>query len=267
VQSTCANRQFYPRSINNPISITIIIIIPVSPHPPHQTPDLPRRTQGHFAKPRSPYFHFFRRPQPTAAQIPHRPVPRLKKQILLFCPLAPPPDRSTLLYLKYQHTVSFPRKNTHTQSLHLTATTLSFTSLLSCATQYTRTRTHTSANNTLYRTPIQYTQLHPLRKMSALRSLRAMRPLTRSASPRFTSSSSTSNAARVIQMASQAERPSTFPPVFPFALGQVANADCVGATEAAVPLLWAVCGALTYTAWTRMGERGQKGEVERLLIV
>jgi hypothetical protein len=41
----------------------------------------------------------------------------------------------------------------------------------------------------------------------------------------------------------------------------------VDASEASVPLLWAVCGALTYTAWNRMVERGEKGEVEGLLIV
>ncbi|KAH7068425.1 hypothetical protein FB567DRAFT_588654 [Paraphoma chrysanthemicola] len=63
---------------------------------------------------------------------------------------------------------------------------------------------------------------------------------------RFNSSSSTSSAARVFQMAAQAERPN--------------------AAEAAVPVMWAVCGALTYTAWNRMDERNA-GDAEKLLIV
>ncbi|KAI8943329.1 hypothetical protein NX059_001346 [Plenodomus lindquistii] len=67
------------------------------------------------------------------------------------------------------------------------------------------------------------------------------------AAARFNSSSSSSTAARVIQMAAEAERPS--------------------AAEAAVPALWAVCGVLTFTAWNRMGERSAEGNVEKLLIV
>jgi hypothetical protein len=39
------------------------------------------------------------------------------------------------------------------------------------------------------------------------------------------------------------------------------------ATEAAVPIMWAVCGALTYTAWNRMDARNAGGNVEKLLIV
>ena len=64
---------------------------------------------------------------------------------------------------------------------------------------------------------------------------------------RFNSSSSSSGAARVIQMAAQAERPNT--------------------AEAAVPVMWAVCGALTYTAWNRMEARTAGDNVEKLLIV
>lgn len=41
----------------------------------------------------------------------------------------------------------------------------------------------------------------------------------------------------------------------------------VDATEAAVPVMWAVCGALTYTAWNRMDERTAGGNVEKLIIV
>ncbi|KAH3999205.1 hypothetical protein HBI56_083830 [Parastagonospora nodorum] len=74
------------------------------------------------------------------------------------------------------------------------------------------------------------------------------RLITRSTrSVRFNSSSSSSSAARVMQMAAQAERPN--------------------ATEAAVPVMWAVCGALTYTAWNRMDERTAGGNVEKLIIV
>lgn len=67
------------------------------------------------------------------------------------------------------------------------------------------------------------------------------------AAVRYNSSSSSSRAARVIEMAAQAERPS--------------------GAEAAVPVMWAVCGALTYTAWNRMTERNAGENVEKLLIV
>ncbi|KAL5119804.1 hypothetical protein ACEQ8H_002165 [Pleosporales sp. CAS-2024a] len=74
------------------------------------------------------------------------------------------------------------------------------------------------------------------------------RLITRSArTVRFNSTSSPSSAARVIQMASQAERPNV--------------------SEAAVPVIWAVCGALTYTAWNRMDQRNAGDNVEKLLIV
>ncbi|KAF1927588.1 uncharacterized protein M421DRAFT_421428 [Didymella exigua CBS 183.55] len=63
---------------------------------------------------------------------------------------------------------------------------------------------------------------------------------------RYNSSSSTSRAARVVEMAGQVEKPS--------------------ALEASVPVMWAVCGALTYTAWNRMDGR-QGDEVEKLIIV
>ncbi|KZM20717.1 uncharacterized protein EKO05_0007929 [Ascochyta rabiei] len=63
---------------------------------------------------------------------------------------------------------------------------------------------------------------------------------------RYNSSSSTSSTARIINMAGQVEKPSVL--------------------EASVPVMWAICGALTYTAWNRM--EGRKGdEVERLIIV
>ena len=39
------------------------------------------------------------------------------------------------------------------------------------------------------------------------------------------------------------------------------------AAEAAVPVMWAVCGALTYTAWNRMSERSAGDNVEKLIIV
>ncbi|RMZ70751.1 hypothetical protein GMOD_00000886 [Pyrenophora seminiperda CCB06] len=62
------------------------------------------------------------------------------------------------------------------------------------------------------------------------------------------SSSTTSSAARVMEMAAQAERPS--------------------GAEVAVPILWALSGVLGYTAWNRMSERSSAGQdVEKLLIV
>ncbi|OAL44511.1 hypothetical protein IQ07DRAFT_241952 [Pyrenochaeta sp. DS3sAY3a] len=67
------------------------------------------------------------------------------------------------------------------------------------------------------------------------------------AAVRFNSSSSSSRAARVIEMAAQAERPN--------------------AAEAAVPVAWVLCGALTYTAWNRMTERNAGENVEKMLIV
>ncbi|KAH8722605.1 hypothetical protein GQ44DRAFT_774863 [Phaeosphaeriaceae sp. PMI808] len=72
-------------------------------------------------------------------------------------------------------------------------------------------------------------------------------PITASRFVRFNSSSSSSSAARVIQMAAQAERPN--------------------AAEAAVPVMWAVCAALTYTAWNRIDARTASDNVEKLLIV
>ncbi|OSS43394.1 hypothetical protein B5807_11992 [Epicoccum nigrum] len=61
------------------------------------------------------------------------------------------------------------------------------------------------------------------------------------------SSSSTSRAARIVEMAGQVEKPS--------------------ALEASVPVMWAVCGALTYTAWNRMDGRKGDDSVEKLIIV
>ncbi|KAI4673157.1 uncharacterized protein J4E78_001664 [Alternaria triticimaculans] len=64
---------------------------------------------------------------------------------------------------------------------------------------------------------------------------------------RANSSSSTSSAARVMEMAAQAERPT--------------------GAEAAVPVMWAACGVLTYAAWNRMSERSAGENIEKLLIV
>lgn len=41
----------------------------------------------------------------------------------------------------------------------------------------------------------------------------------------------------------------------------------VDAAEAAVPVAWVLCGALTYTAWDRMTERNAGENVEKMLIV
>ncbi|KAF2710138.1 hypothetical protein K504DRAFT_466565 [Pleomassaria siparia CBS 279.74] len=64
---------------------------------------------------------------------------------------------------------------------------------------------------------------------------------------RYNSSSSSVGASRIIQMASRAERPSPL--------------------EASVPVMWAVCGALTFAAWGRIEERSGSLDVETLLIV
>ncbi|CAI6332714.1 unnamed protein product [Periconia digitata] len=64
---------------------------------------------------------------------------------------------------------------------------------------------------------------------------------------RYNSTTNSSRAARVIEMAAQAEKPS--------------------ALEATVPIMWAICGALTYTAWTRIDEKNDAENVDRLLIV
>lgn len=75
-------------------------------------------------------------------------------------------------------------------------------------------------------------------------------PITRTfraASPvaaRFNSNTTTSRAARVIEMAARAEKPS--------------------ALEAGVPVMWAVCGALIATAWGRIGEREGNENVEKV---
>lgn len=85
---------------------------------------------------------------------------------------------------------------------------------------------------------------------------------------RYNSSSSTSRAARIVEMAGQVEKPSTSTPTL-LARKDAAQAKVLtsaGALEASVPVMWAVCGALTYTAWNRMD--GRKGdEVEKLIIV
>jgi hypothetical protein len=95
-------------------------------------------------------------------------------------------------------------------------------------------------------------------------------PIATRAFARNNSSSSTSGAARVIQMAAQAERPGAFTPHLlgsDAILRAKADSLCLGAAEAAVPVMWAVCGALTYTAWNRMDSNNASGNVEKLLIV
>ena len=46
-----------------------------------------------------------------------------------------------------------------------------------------------------------------------------------------------------------------------------ANTLSLGGAEAAVPIMWAVSGALAYTAWNHMSERTAGEYVEKLLIV
>lgn len=81
--------------------------------------------------------------------------------------------------------------------------------------------------------------------------LPARLPITRTfrATPfaRFNSDASSSRAARVIEMAAQAEKPS--------------------ALEAGVPVMWALCGALAYTAWNRAAERdAAESTVEKVCL-
>ncbi|KAF2015106.1 hypothetical protein BU24DRAFT_493569 [Aaosphaeria arxii CBS 175.79] len=63
---------------------------------------------------------------------------------------------------------------------------------------------------------------------------------------RLNSSAATSPAARLAEIARTAEKPS--------------------ALEASVPVMWAVSGALIYTAWNRIDEK-KEDHVEKLLIV
>lgn len=84
---------------------------------------------------------------------------------------------------------------------------------------------------------------------------------------RYNSSSSSSHAARMMEMAAQAERPSTFShPRMSISRPQSLT-FLPGATEVAVPVMWVLCGALGYTAWNRMTERTAGQHVEKLLIV
>ena len=64
---------------------------------------------------------------------------------------------------------------------------------------------------------------------------------------RYNSTTSSSRAARVMEIAAQAEKPSPM--------------------EATVPIMWAICGALTFTAWRRIEEKSGQENVEKLLIV
>ena len=61
---------------------------------------------------------------------------------------------------------------------------------------------------------------------------------------RLNSNTSSSRAARVMEMAAQADKPS--------------------ALEAAVPVMWAVCGGLIYTAWNRVEERSGQENVDKV---
>jgi hypothetical protein len=83
---------------------------------------------------------------------------------------------------------------------------------------------------------------------------------------RANSSSSTSSAARVMEMAAQAERPSTSWKGIVADKGILLTIPAAGA-EAAVPVMWAACGVLTYAMWNRMSERSAGENVEKLLIV
>jgi hypothetical protein len=81
---------------------------------------------------------------------------------------------------------------------------------------------------------------------------------------RFNSSSS-SRASSIIEMAAQAERPCTSD-----THGEIRESlltHDTAATEVAVPVMWAVCGALTFAAWNRMDARSAGDNVEKLLIV
>jgi hypothetical protein len=103
--------------------------------------------------------------------------------------------------------------------------------------------------------------------MFARLATRAPRAPFRSAFIRSNSSSTSSSATRVLQYASQAERPSTSIPPNRSPLKTLSNTTTTAAAEAAVPALWAVCAALVYTAWNRMDERSVGDNVEKLLIV
>lgn len=63
---------------------------------------------------------------------------------------------------------------------------------------------------------------------------------------RFNSSTSTSSAARIVEIARSAEKPSS--------------------VEAAVPVMWAVTGGLCLLAWNRAAER-KEDHVQKLLVV
>ena len=83
---------------------------------------------------------------------------------------------------------------------------------------------------------------------------------------RFNSSSATSRAARIVEMAGQVEKPSTTSHSHPPTHRSITDKS-QGALEASVPVMWAVCGALTYTAWNRMDGRKGDDSVEKLIIV
>ena len=78
----------------------------------------------------------------------------------------------------------------------------------------------------------------PLFRLASLASKRTPATL------RFNSNTSSSRAARVMEMAAQADKPS--------------------ALEAAVPVMWAVCGGLIYTAWNRVEERSGVENVDKV---
>jgi hypothetical protein len=63
---------------------------------------------------------------------------------------------------------------------------------------------------------------------------------------RYNSTSTSSRASRMVEMARQVEKPNLL--------------------DSSIPLLWATCGVLTYTAWNRQeGRRGE--EVDKLIII
>jgi hypothetical protein len=96
---------------------------------------------------------------------------------------------------------------------------------------------------------IYHTKQKTNRATMALRFILAKRlPITAAsrmpAAIRYNSSSSSSRTARVIEMAAQAEKPS--------------------AMEATVPIMWAICGALTFAAWARIEEKSGVENVDKV---
>jgi hypothetical protein len=72
-------------------------------------------------------------------------------------------------------------------------------------------------------------------------------PLRAARTPFVRYNSSTTGASRIVQLAGQVERPS--------------------AIEASVPVMWAVCGALVFTAFNRVEERAGSENVETVSCI